>query len=78
MVEVTASTVAEDAATLTTGITTPNINDVLLGIGNLINSHPGNQQYRALVDAYTQRYDNAKFKKEKRAIAMQIYAEMEK
>ncbi|KAL3762353.1 hypothetical protein ACHAWU_003858 [Discostella pseudostelligera] len=68
------------AATLTTGTTatTPSINDVLLGRGNLINSHPGNQQYRALVDAYTQRYANAKSKKEKRAIGMQIYAEMEK
>ncbi|KAL7425551.1 hypothetical protein ACHAXH_000109, partial [Discostella pseudostelligera] len=46
--------------------------------GNLINSHPGNQQYRALVDAYTEQYANASSKKEKRAIAMQIYAEMEK
>ena len=54
------------------------LQDILLGRGNLINSHPGNQQYRALVDAYTQRYANAKSKKEKRGIAMQIYAEMEK
>lgn len=54
------------------------IQDVLLGKGNVINSHPGNQQFRLLVDSHKQIFANTNKKKVKRAIAMQIVNEIEK
>jgi hypothetical protein len=50
----------------------PNKNDVLCGRGGTINSHPGNEQYRSMVDSKKRVYVTARFKREKRLIATSI------
>ena len=50
----------------------PNKNDVLCGRGGTINSHPGNEQYRSMVDNKKRVYVTARFKREKRLIATSI------
>jgi hypothetical protein len=52
--------------------TVPNKNDVLCGRGGTINSHPGNEQYRSIVDSKKRVYLTARFKREKRLIATSI------
>mmetsp|Transcript_20868 Transcript_20868/g.29449 ORF Transcript_20868/g.29449 Transcript_20868/m.29449 type:complete len:771 (+) Transcript_20868:242-2554(+) len=60
----------------TTGIIQPNGNDVLCGRGGSINAHPGNEQFRGLVEKYRRIYLNARFKQEKRLIASSIVDEI--
>ena len=50
--------------------------DVLFGRGAAINIHPGNQQFRALVDSHKKTFLNAPSKKQKRAIATIVYNEI--
>ena len=54
----------------------PNKNDVLCGPGGnpggIINSHPGNEQYRSMVDSKKRVYVTARYKREKRLIATSI------
>jgi hypothetical protein len=52
--------------------TAPHNNDVLCGRGGIINSHPGNEQYRKFVDRKKRLYLTARFKREKRLISIQI------
>jgi hypothetical protein len=51
--------------------TAPHENDVLCGRG-VINSHPGNKQYRKFIDLKKRLYLTAQFKREKRLISCQI------
>jgi hypothetical protein len=51
--------------------TAPHENDVLCGRG-VVNSHPGNEQYRKFIDLKKQLYLTARFKREKRLISCQI------
>ncbi|KAL7555133.1 hypothetical protein ACHAWF_018812 [Thalassiosira exigua] len=46
--------------------------DVLFGRGSHINTHPGNERFRWLVEEQKQKFANAEKRKEKRAIAMAI------
>ena len=50
----------------------PHHNDVLCGRGGTINDHPGNKQYRKMVDNKKRVYLSARFKREKRLIATGI------
>ena len=56
----------------------PNKNDVLCGRGGTINSHPGNEQYRNLVESKKRVYLTARFKVEKRLIATSIVDQIRK
>ena len=47
--------------------------DVLFGKGTIINTHPGNQQFRSLVNSQKQLFGNAKSNKEKRSIVTSIF-----
>ena len=47
--------------------------DVLFGRGAALNVHPGNKQFRSLVDSQRKDIANAKDRKQKRAIATLIY-----
>lgn len=47
--------------------------DVLFGKGTIINTHPGNQQFRSLVNSQKQLFGNAKSNKEKRSIITSIF-----
>jgi hypothetical protein len=51
-------------------------NDVLCGRGGSINSHPGNERFRMLVEKRKRVYLTARFKREKRLIASSIVAEI--
>jgi hypothetical protein len=51
-------------------------NDVLCGRGGSINSHPGNEAYRKLVEKRKRVYLTARFKREKRLIANSIVSEI--
>ena len=50
--------------------------DVLFGKGTIINTHPGNQQFRSLVDAQKNQFMKAK-NKVKRSIAAQVLSDIE-
>jgi hypothetical protein len=54
----------------------PNVNDVLCGRGGNVNSHRGNEQFRALVEKRKRVYLTARFKREKRLIASSIVTEI--
>ena len=51
-------------------------NDVLCGRGGSINTNPGNERFRKLVDSKKRLYLTARFKREKRLIASKIVAEI--
>ena len=57
-------------------IDVPNPNDVLCGRGGNINSHRGNEQFRAFVEKRKRVYLTARFKREKRLIASSIVNEI--
>ena len=54
----------------------PADNDVLCGRGGSINSHPGNERFRTLVEKRKRVYLTARFKREKRLIASSIVSEI--
>jgi hypothetical protein len=54
----------------------PTENDVLCGRGGSINSHPGNERFRTLVEKRKRVYLTARFKREKRLIASSIVSEI--
>lgn len=54
----------------------PSENDVLCGRGGSINSHPGNERFRLLVEKRKRVYLTARFKREKRLIASSIVSEI--
>eukprot|EP00978_Attheya_sp_CCMP212_P019858 scaffold56279_cov54-Attheya_sp.AAC.5 len=54
----------------------PNENDVLCGRGGSINTHPGNENFRELVEKRKRVYLTARFKREKRLIANSIVKEI--
>ena len=54
----------------------PHENDVLCGRGGSINSHPGNERFRDLVERRKRVYLTARFKREKRLIANSIVSEI--
>jgi hypothetical protein len=54
----------------------PTDNDVLCGRGGSINSHPGNERFRQLVEKRKRIYLTARFKREKRLIASSIVSEI--
>jgi len=62
----------------TKGILKPHDNDVLFGRGGNINVHPGNEEFRRIVHRYKGFYSAARYKKEKRLIADEILAVIEK
>ena len=51
-------------------------NDVLCGRGGNINSHPGNERFRQMVDSKKRLYLTSRFKREKRLIACSIVDEI--
>lgn len=51
-------------------------NDVLFGRGGSINTNPGNERFRQLVDSRKRLYLTARFKREKRLIASNIVGEI--
>lgn len=57
-------------------IVEPSENDVLCGRGGSINSHPGNERFRILVEKRKRVYLTARFKREKRLIASSIVSEI--
>jgi hypothetical protein len=58
------------------GVKEPLENDVLCGRGGSINSHPGNERFRTLVEKRKRVYLTARFKREKRLIANSIVSEI--
>jgi hypothetical protein len=54
----------------------PHDHDVLCGRGGSINSHPGNERFRQLVEKRKRVYLTARFKREKRLIANSILSEI--
>lgn len=52
--------------------TSPHNNDVLCGRGAAITAHPGNAQYRKIIEKNKRAYLSARFKREKRAITQSI------
>ena len=54
------------------GITKPDINDVLFGRGGKINDHPGNIQFRSIVEQCKYNYTQLRSKREKRRIALEV------
>mmetsp|Transcript_30207 Transcript_30207/g.54661 ORF Transcript_30207/g.54661 Transcript_30207/m.54661 type:complete len:662 (-) Transcript_30207:107-2092(-) len=54
----------------------PHNHDVLCGRGGSINSHPGNERFRELVEKRKRVYLTARFKREKRLIASSIVSEI--
>eukprot|EP00522_Entomoneis_paludosa_P010751 CAMPEP_0172457276 /NCGR_PEP_ID=MMETSP1065-20121228/21188_1 /TAXON_ID=265537 /ORGANISM="Amphiprora paludosa, Strain CCMP125" /LENGTH=625 /DNA_ID=CAMNT_0013210903 /DNA_START=201 /DNA_END=2078 /DNA_ORIENTATION=+ len=54
----------------------PHPHDVLCGRGGSINSHPGNERFRTLVEKRKRVYLTARFKREKRLIASSIVSEI--
>lgn len=59
-----------------TTVQEPSENDVLCGRGGSINSHPGNERFRTLVEKRKRVYLTARFKREKRLIASSIVSEI--
>ena len=59
------------------GIADPTNNDILGGRGDTINRHPGNVQFRRLVNKQRRVYLVSQFKREKRLIAESIVAQIE-
>ncbi|KAL7428830.1 hypothetical protein ACHAXH_001395 [Discostella pseudostelligera] len=55
----------------------PHINDVLFGRGTSVNLHPGNRQFRSLVESNKLTFMKAKKNKQKRAVAAYIYNEIQ-
>ncbi|KAL3760370.1 hypothetical protein ACHAWU_000345 [Discostella pseudostelligera] len=55
----------------------PHINDVLFGRGTSVNLHPGNRQFRSLVESNKLAFTKAKKNKQKRAVAAYIYNEIQ-
>lgn len=58
------------------GVKDPNVADVLCGRGGNINTHPGNENYRKLIERHKRVYLTARFKKEKRLITDSIIEEV--
>lgn len=58
------------------GVKDPVAEDVLCGRGGSINSHPGNEKFRTLVEKRKRVYLTARFKREKRLIASSIVNEI--
>mmetsp|Transcript_27702 Transcript_27702/g.40891 ORF Transcript_27702/g.40891 Transcript_27702/m.40891 type:complete len:552 (-) Transcript_27702:181-1836(-) len=54
----------------------PRVNDVLCGRGGYINSHPGNERFRQLVEKRKRVYLSARFKQEKRLVANSIVSDI--
>lgn len=54
----------------------PHENDVLCGRGGYINSHPGNERFRELVEKRKRVYLAARFKQEKRLVANSIVSDI--
>ena len=52
------------------------VQDILSGRGGAINSHPGNQRFRTMVDAHKQAFKDSKKRKYKRAIAKKLMNEI--
>jgi hypothetical protein len=75
-VEQSSSTQKDDSGGEIVRIDTPNPNDVLCGRGGNINSHRGNEQFRAFVEKRKRVYLTARFKREKRLIASSIVNEI--
>lgn len=76
----TATTTEDCTASVITpeqkGVKEPGENDVLCGRGGSINSHPGNERFRLLVEKRKRVYLTARFKREKRLIASSIVQEI--
>lgn len=53
-------------------ITKPAENDVLFGRGGRINDHPGNVQFRTIVEQYKHEYTQLRSKRDKRRIALEV------
>ncbi len=60
------------------GIAEPGTYDVLCGRGGNINTHPGNEDYRKLIDENKRVYLTSRFKKDKRLITDSIIEEVKK
>jgi len=60
------------------GVEEPHQADVLCGRGGSINTHPGNETFRTLVEKHKRIYLTARFKKDKREIADLIIQEIKK
>ncbi len=58
------------------GVENPNKADVLCGRGGNINTHPGNENFRKLIEEHKRVYLTARFKKEKRIITDSIIEEV--
>ena len=65
-----------DESPTLTFVEEPHDNDVLCGRGGSINSHPGNERFRQLVEKRKRVYLTARFKREKRLIANSILTEI--
>ena len=74
--QVTPDPSSKHADYLNEGVKDPRPNDVLCGRGGSINSHPGNERFRQLVDKRKRVYLTARFKREKRLIASSIVSEI--
>lgn len=70
------SDVKDDDSPILNFVKEPNDNDVLCGRGGSINSHPGNERFRQLVEKRKRVYLTARFKREKRLIANSILSEI--
>jgi len=55
----------------------PNENDVLLGRGAIINSHPGNQHFRSLVASQRDTFIHSPLRRNKRGITLGIIASIQ-
>lgn len=66
----------DDESPILAFVKEPNENDVLCGRGGSINSHPGNERFRQLVEKRKRVYLTARFKREKRLIANSILSEI--
>jgi len=66
----------EEGSSLGDCVDEPTENDVLCGRGGSINSHPGNERFRNLVERRKRVYLTARFKREKRLIASSIVSEI--
>jgi hypothetical protein len=71
-----ASTMVSPEGDRGVGVKEPVDNDVLCGRGGSINSHPGNERFRTLVEKRKRVYLTARFKREKRLIANSIVSEI--
>lgn len=60
------------------GIAEPGTHDVLCGRGGNINTHPGNEDFRKLIDENKRVYLTARFKKDKRLITDSIIEQVQK